>query len=301
MSGQDRPVRALLLGFIGPALLIAALSAGIFHQAGLLTPGRPADVAEIPQTVVIPARSFTYRSDGEFLRGSRPVDAPMKTVTSARKLTITKYQVTAREYEACVLDGGCTPAETPVIGPDVPATGVNFDDATAYARWLSRRTGDVWSVPTDAQIAQAAGGRFPDDATGLDPDSRNPALRWLADYERETRAKAGRDPAPQPLGTFGENEYGLADFGGNVWEWTSTCHRRVHLFRNGSIDRFEPACGVYVTVAAHRSPISAFIRDPRGGGCSVATPPDNLGFRLVKSTSWYAPILRRMRRGAEPG
>ena len=29
-----------------------------------------------------------------------------------------------------------------------------------------------------------------------------------------------------------------------------------------------------------------FIRNPKSGGCSVGTPPDNLGFRLVRERSW---------------
>jgi len=54
-------------------------------------------------------------------------------------------------------------------------------------------------------------------------------LFWLAAYDRETRRKAESDPAPKPIGHFGENEYDVADFAGNVREWTTTCQRRVDL------------------------------------------------------------------------
>jgi len=30
--------------------------------------------------------------------------------------------------------------------------------------------------------------------------------------------------------------------------------------------------------------MSAFVRDAKGGGCSMAVPPDNLGFRLVRES-----------------
>ncbi|WP_105370210.1 SUMF1/EgtB/PvdO family nonheme iron enzyme [Neorhizobium huautlense] len=279
-----------------PITLIAALSAGIFQQAGFFDVSAPQSAAYEPKSVVVPPRTYKYRSDGEFVKGTAAVDPPMKTVIASEGLTITKYQITASEYAACVLDGACAAADaTPAGSANVPVTGVSFDDATDYARWLSRKTGEYWTLPSDQQLAQAAGKLFPDDALGLDPDSKNPALRWLADYEREARERSKRDPVPRPIGSFGENEYGLADFGGNVWEWTSTCHRRVHLYENGSVRNAEPICGVYVTVAGHRSPVSAFIRDPKGGGCSVGTPPDNLGFRLVKSTKWYAPFLAKFR------
>lgn len=64
---------------------------------------------------------------------------------------------------------------------------------------------------------------------------------------RQERSK--RDPQPRPHGSFGENEFGFADFGGDIWEWTSTCHRRVHLYSCGSVGSSEAIwiCDVYVT------------------------------------------------------
>jgi hypothetical protein len=41
-------------------------------------------------------------------------------------------------------------------------------------------------------------------------------------------------------------------------------------------------CGVHVIEGRHRAYMSNFIRDGKGGGCAVGTPPDNLGFRLVR-------------------
>ena len=44
----------------------------------------------------------------------------------------------------------------------------------------------------------------------------------------------------------------------------------------------------------HRAPMSSFVRDAKSGGCSVGTPPDNLGFRLVRRPAWYEPWLARL-------
>ncbi|MBB3975647.1 formylglycine-generating enzyme required for sulfatase activity [Rhizobium azooxidifex] len=279
-----------------PVAVLAALAGGIAHQTGFLAEAPATAQLFQPQTVTIAPRTFAYREDGEFLRANYVTDAPMRTVTETWPLTIMKHQVSLSEYTACVSEGVCSaPVGVAYDLGNVPVTGVNYDDARAYARWLSDKTGELWSLPTDQQLAFAAGKSFPDDAFGLEDDGSNPAIRWLADYRREAAERSKRDPVPRVLGSFGENEYGLSDFGGNVWEWTDTCHRRVMLDKDNTILRSEDACGVYVTVGNHRSPMTSFFRDPKGGGCAVGTPPDNLGFRLVKATAWYAPLVKALR------
>jgi hypothetical protein len=39
---------------------------------------------------------------------------------------------------------------------------------------------------------------------------------------------------------------------------------------------------VHAVEGFHRTYMSNFIRDGKSGGCAVGTPPDNLGFRLVR-------------------
>jgi len=219
------------------------------------------------------------------------------TTTLDAPLVIMKYQVSAADYARCAALGACTPAEPRLQGEgDIPATGVNFDDATAYAAWLSRRTGQNWMLPTDRQWAFAAGSRFADDALDLAEDDTNPAIRWLADYEREAARARRADPIPRPQGSFGSNENGLADIGGNVWEWTQTCHRRVHVDAAGAVLSELPACSIRVANGQHRTSMTFFIRDAKNGGCSVGVPPDNLGFRLVRQPAWYEPLLGWFRR-----
>ena len=37
--------------------------------------------------------------------------------------------------------------------------------------------------------------------------------------------------------------------------------------------------------------MSTFVRDARGGGCTIGAPPDNLGFRLVRERGWWTALL----------
>ncbi len=279
------------LSLMLPGILLLGLAGTLALRTGVLPQPGVALVAT-PETIVVEPRAFRYRQAGEFFKAGFAVDAPMLEVTPAKPLTITKYQISAADYDRCVADGACPARESTIPSlPDMPATGVSYDDAEAYAAWLSRHDNAVWSLPSDEQLAFAAGSKFPDDALGVDPDSKNPALRWLADYQREAARKALREPAPQPFGHFGENEYGLADFGGNVWEWTTTCNRRVNLGTSGEVVEEVESCGIYVASGKHRAPLSAFVREPKGGGCSVGTPPDNVGFRLVRDDRWFARLF----------
>lgn len=282
-----------------PALILIALAGAVGLKAGLLGGTAENSAFTAPQTVVIEPRTMTYRAEGHYLRDGFPVDAPMVTNTLKASFEIMKYQVTAADYAQCVIDGGCLaldvrPRKAGQGTGSLPVTGVNFTDAENYAKWLSEKTGDVWQLPTDEQWAFAAGSKFPDDALGIeDDDGSNPALRWLKDYERESARKQARQPAIRPSGAFGENEFGVADMAGNVWEWTRTCHRRVNVDADGNVLSDIPACGIYVVDGKHRASMTFFIRDPKTGGCSVGVPPDNLGIRLVRDSRWYAPVLQR--------
>jgi formylglycine-generating enzyme required for sulfatase activity len=235
-----------------------------------------------PETVRVMPRAFIYRMAGEFHLGSRAVDAPAVAMTRNSALRIMRRQVTAAEYGRCVAAGECKQTslnETSAF--DLPAANINWDDATAYAAWLSKETGYLWRLPTDEEWAFAAGSRFHDDALSLAAMS-DPSARWLARYKKETEGAAS-DRRLRAVGSFGENEYGLLDLSGNVWEWTNTCFLRQALDANGDPTGASTInCGVRVVEGKHRGYVTNFIRDANSGGCAVGQPPSNLGFRLVR-------------------
>ena len=201
------------------------------------------------------------------------------------------YQVSAADYQRCVDDGACRAAAPRRKGVgDIPVTGVSFEDATDYATWLSRRTGETWRLPTVAEWVFAAGERAVDPGLGSEATD-DPIERWIALYEREAELGAGALASPEALGTFGMNALGVADIGGSVWEWTSSCESRTTLGPDGSTLTHLPSCGVRYVEGRHRAAVSFFVRDARAGGCSTGTPPDNLGFRLVRERGWLERML----------
>ncbi|MHA3887658.1 formylglycine-generating enzyme family protein [Stutzerimonas degradans] len=215
-----------------------------------------------PELVVVPAGLARYH-----LPGSSDVQEE-----ALQEFSIMRRQVSQAEYAMCVDEGDC-PAleiaadETPA---QLPAVGLSWQDANAYAAWLSRRSGHRYRLPRHGEWVLAAASAYIDEAPTVD-DPNNPARRWLAEYAQ--RANRERLPeALKPFGGYGSNEYGLLDAGGNVWEWTDTCFSR----NAGDF------CGIRIAAGRHPAVLAEFERDPTSGACSVGQPPIHLGLRLVR-------------------
>jgi formylglycine-generating enzyme required for sulfatase activity len=274
------------LGMIAGVL---AVSSGVASASTLMS-------LEPVETVDVAPRVFVYRLAGDFSQGGQTVDAPLVTVARTSALHIMKQQVTVAEYDRCVAETKCM-ARSPLEGfdPNLPAVQVSWQDATAFAHWLSAKTGETWRLPTDEEWVFAAGSRFHDDALSV-AASRDPSLRWLARYEKESGQETF-DERPRPSGAFGANEYGLLDLSGNVWEWTNSCFIRQSIDAMGKPAGASTAnCGVRVVEGEHRTFVPDFVRDAKGGGCAVGKPPSNLGFRLVREDNGVATIASVFRR-----
>lgn len=273
------------------ALLVGLLAAIAGQTTGLQLPWLAPALAG-PETVTIAPRSYAYRATGDFLSGRQTIDGPMVTMDNPPALDIMTYQVSEADYGHCVADGACKAADPKRRGKgNVAVTGVSFRDATDYAAWLSEETGATWRLPTVAEWTFAAGSKAVDPSLGSGSETTDPAERWLALYEKEAAFGSDALATPEPLGSLGVNEFGVADLGGVVWEWTATCGGRTTFGPSGDIVSQLDSCGVRYLEGKHRTGMNIFVRDALTGGCSTGIPPDNLGFRLVRERPWYAPIL----------
>jgi formylglycine-generating enzyme required for sulfatase activity len=265
----------MLSAVAGIAMLAGATTFATHRSVG------SSSATAVAETVVLQPGSFQHPLPGEFLKDGNPVSAPRISVEIARPLEIMKYQVSAAEYRRCVQAGACRTADASGEG-DTPATGVSHIDAEAYADWYSGLTGYSWRLPTDAEWGFAAAEKFAGDIEDGAANPANPAQRWLSLYRTESALGRRPDPVPRPRGMFGVNSKAVADIAGNVWEWTSTCYVHDAIAADGQVIPGIDNCGVHVVEGFHRTYMSNFIRDGKSGGCAVGTPPDNLGFRLVK-------------------
>lgn len=106
---------------------------------------------------------------------------------------------------------------------DHPVTQISWNDAKAYANWADRR------LPTEIEWEYAAkNGKNSDNqytwGDNLVEDGQYKANVWQGSFPQVFENKDGYQYT-SPVGAFGENEAGLTDMGGNVWEWTETVYQ----------------------------------------------------------------------------
>ena len=255
----------------------------------------PSQTLRDPQAIVeLHCGSVAYRVNGDFTHAGKQAAAPLVQISLPAPLAIMKHQVSSSDYQRCVDDGACRALDRGVVvAGRPPCRPGQLARRQRLRAWLSRKTGETWRLPTDEEWAFAAGSKFKDD--GIAIDDNDPSKRWIARYEREAD-RAPSDPGTRSFGTFGSNENGLQDIGGNVWEWTASCFVRRVLNDGGNVISESPNCGVRVVEGQHRAYVTDFIRDAKAGGCAVGVPPDNLGFRLVVERDRWPSVQRLVSR-----
>lgn len=99
--------------------------------------------------------------------------------------------------------------------PNQPTIGLSWYECVAYCRWLSKETGQLYRLPTEAEWEKGARG----------VDGR--MYPWGNDFEASRlNAREGGQKvcATTPVGIYlsGVSPFGLFDCAGNVWEWCAT-------------------------------------------------------------------------------
>lgn len=116
-----------------------------------------------------------------------------------------------------------------------PVVGVSWADTQAYCAWLSKKEGQPYRLPTEAEWEYAcrAGSKtwfsFGDVARGvvhrygnlgnveLEKHRKHAAERqWLLDWEHDTE---DGHVFTAPVGSYQANAWGFHDMHGNAWEW----------------------------------------------------------------------------------
>lgn len=177
------------------------------------------DCAECPEMKRLDGGAFMMGSPANE-SGHRAWEGPQREVKIA-PLAVGLKEVTFAEWEACVAGGGCgnyTPTDKGWGRMARPAIMVSWNDAQAYVKWLSGKTGKTYRLPTEAEWEFAARG------------GTTTAYWWGSAYERDRVARGSTDET----GSHEPNGFGLFDVSGNVAEWVEDCY--VNTFASAPTD-----------------------------------------------------------------
>ena len=242
----------LLLFILATLISCSGKKSGESQSEKILSPEEqpaPEKSAEQSAKVVVPTGEMIFFDGGTFLMGSEnglPNEAPVHEV-KVEPFYIDKSPVTVAQFRQFVeVTGFKTEAEKfgdsgvfnferqqwellpgatwyKPFGPDGPdaednhpVTHVSWNDAVAYANWTGKR------LPTEKEWEYAA----------RSGKNRGEKFSWgdevSVDGNYFANTWQGPLDAPEtkdgylftsPVGAFGENEAGLTDMGGNVWQW----------------------------------------------------------------------------------
>ncbi len=174
------------------------------------------DCPTCPEMVVVPAGRF--RMGCVSGRDCADDEHPVHEVEVA-SFALGVYEMTFDEYDRfAAATGRERPADRGWGRGGRPAINVSWEDATAFAAWLSEETGEEYRLPSESEweyAARAAGSTtrysWGDDVGHNRANCAGCGGRW--DDENRTAL----------AGSFAANGFGLHDMHGNVWEWVEDC------------------------------------------------------------------------------
>jgi formylglycine-generating enzyme required for sulfatase activity len=206
---------------VRPVLAARAASMGRPVSDRLLRDAFTSGAGSGPEMVALPAGSFNMGSpSGETGRDSD--EGPQRTVRIDYQFAVSRHEVTWAEWDACVSDGGCNDGPVVAAGGaegwgrgSQPVINVSWEDAVAYASWLSRRTGETYRLLSEAEWEYAARAGSQARWSFGEDESRLGNFAWFS---------SNSGSRTQPVGGKTANGFGLYDMHGNVWEWVEDCY-----------------------------------------------------------------------------
>ena len=181
-------------------------------------------------------------------------------------------------------------------------TGVSWEDAQGYVRWLSRETGQRYRLLTEAEweyVARAGTetSRYWGESTSVQCRYANGSDVSLAQAVREGRLRRGDSTrvdagvgcddgfsGAAPVGSYEPNAFGLYDVLGNVSEWTEDCWNETYAgaptdgraWRSGD-------CSLRVLRGGSWFSAPVNLRSANRGGYPAGYRSFDLGFRLART------------------
>jgi sulfatase modifying factor 1 len=134
-----------------------------------------------------------------------------------------------------------------------PVVNVSWDDAVALCKWLSKKDGKSYRLPTEAEWAYAcSAGTTTRFNSGDDPETlakvgnvADAALKAKIPKWKYTIKSNDGYVFTAPVGKFKPNAFGLYDMHGNAWQWCADWYGRGYYGISPVDDPTGPESGEY--------------------------------------------------------
>jgi serine/threonine-protein kinase len=241
----------------------------------------PAQVDTSANKFSIPNMEFVRVPAGKFLMGSNNNDEKPQHTVELSEYFIGKYPVTNLEYQAFVRDAkykspeGWNGDQFPAKKGNHPVVRVSWNDARAFCKWLSQKTGKQHRLPTEAEWEKAARGtdgrKYP-----WGNDAPNKGLLNY-NYNVGDTNEVGKYPA-------GKSIYNAYDMAGNVWEWVNDWDSDTYYKSSPSSNPLGPdSGGIKVLRGGSWSVDVSFVRSAIRFGDVPSETYYDYGFRCARS------------------
>ncbi|KJV32041.1 formylglycine-generating enzyme family protein [Luteibacter yeojuensis] len=274
---------------------------------------------QAPAMVVVPTGKFMMGSpDGE--AGHDGNEAPSHEVEMGKGFAMARSAITIGQFRDFVRASGYVPQSQSMgssvydeqsgglrddssatwqddyagkAGQDrLPVVNLSWNDAKAYADWLSQRTGKTYRLPSEAEFEYAlrAGttsrywwGDGPpsskvENLTGGN-DRSGSGRRWSNAFNGYKDGYWG----PAPVMSFATNPFGLYDMGGNVSEWVADCWHDNYIRAPRTGEAWvNPGCGRRVIRGGSWGSAPEQVRSAYRQGASADLRSARVGFRVAR-------------------
>jgi formylglycine-generating enzyme required for sulfatase activity len=189
------------------------------------------------ELVKIPAGTFKM---GDIAgNGVAGKELPVHDVTLSKDYYLGTYEVTQAQWKAVM---GTEPWKGKIYvkeQDDCPAAHVSWDDATAFCAKLNQlNSGRTFRLPTEAEWERACrAGTETVYSFGNDGSALGTYAWW------DGNTWSANEIYAHPVGQKAQNDYGIYDMHGNLWEWCADWYADDYYASSPAADPTGPASG----------------------------------------------------------
>ena len=202
-----------------------------------------------PAMIALPAGSFLMGNTSGLIS---PDETPRHKV-KVPAFAMSVHEITFAEYDVFAKSTGRSrPNSSGWDRKTHPVTDVSWDDAIAYAAWLSKQTGKKYRLASEAEWEYAA--RAGTRTTYWWGSDKGKGKAHCFDCASDLNTSK-----PAKVGSYKPNAFGLYDTAGNLYEWVHDCYHKNYdgAPEDGSVWEGGDCSVRIVRGGAFRSPASS--------------------------------------------